>query len=133
MNKCIFIGNLTKDAELTTTPNGVSVAKFTIAVSRRFTNADGEREADFIDCVAWRNQAENLSKYCSKGDKIAVTGALQVRTCEAQDGTKRKITEIVADDIEFIGKKKDGENTGDFKRKKPTMQEFEDDEELPFN
>ena len=132
MNKCIFIGNLTKDVELTTTPNGVSVAKFTIAVSRRFTNADGERETDFIDCVAWRNQADNLAQYCHKGDKIAVTGALQVRIYETQDGTKRKITEIIADDIEFVGTKKNGENTGDKKPKKPTMQAYDGDEEPPF-
>ena len=132
MNKCIFIGNLTKDVELKQTPNGVSVAQFTIAVSRKFTNADGERETDFIDCVAWRNQAENLAKYRAKGDKIAVTGALQVRTYEAQDGTKRKVCEIIADEIEFIGAKKDGENSGQRTAKKPIMEEFEDDSEIPF-
>ena len=131
MNKCVFIGNLTKAPELSSTPNGVSVARFTIAVSRRFANADGERETDFINCVAWRNQAENLSKYCQKGDKVSVVGALQTRSYEAQDGTKRHITEIIADEVEFISTKKNGENAGDNKPKKPTLQEC-DDEESPF-
>ena len=132
MNKCIFIGNLSKDIELTTTPNGASVARFTIAVSRRFANADGEREADFINCVAWRNQAENLAKYCKKGDKISVVGALQNRSYEAQDGTKRHITEIIADEVEFISTKKNGENSGDFKAKKPTLEECDDNSDIPF-
>ena len=109
MNKCILIGNLTKDPELQTTRAGVSVAKFTIAVQRQFTNADGEREADFIPCVVWRNQAESLCKYCHKGDKIAVYGALQIRNFEAQDGTKRYVSEIVADEVEFLNVKRNEE------------------------
>ncbi len=132
MNKCVFIGNLTKDAELTTTTSGVSVAKFTIAVSRRFTNADGERETDFINCVAWRSQAENLAQYCKKGDKVAVVGALQNRSYEAQDGSKRHITEIIVDEVEFISTKKNGENSGGFKAKKPSLGEYDGDDESPF-
>ena len=132
MNKWHGIGNLTKDIELKQTPNGVAVAQFTIAVSRRYTNIDGERETDFIDCVAWRNQAENLAKYCHKGDKIAVTGALQVRIYEAQDGVKRKITEIIADEVEFINIKKNDENSGDYKPKKPTLHTMDDDSDIPF-
>lgn len=126
MNKWQGIGNLTKDVELTTTPSGVSVAKFTIAVSRRYSNADGQRETDFINCVAWRNTAENLAKYCHKGDKVAVAGAIQVRTYEAQDGTKRYVTEIVADEVEFISTKKDGEKGQNRPELTPT------DEPLPF-
>ena len=121
MNKWTGIGNLTKDPELTMTPNGISVARFTIAVSRRFTNADGEREADFINCVAWRTNAENLTKYCHKGDKIAVVGALQTRNYEAQDGSKRYIMEIVAEEVEFITTKKSDEHTP-----------VEQGEDLPF-
>ena len=132
MNKCMFIGNLTKDPELTATPNGVSVARFTIAVSRRFANADGERETDFINCVAWRNQGENLAQYCRKGDKIAVIGSLQNRSYEAQDGTKRHITEIIADEVEFIGTKKNDENSGNSAPKKPTLQACDDDSDIPF-
>lgn len=132
MNKCIFIGNLTKDPELTETPNGVKVARFTIAVSRRFANADGERVTDFINCVAWRNQGENLAKYCKKGDKISVVGELQNRSYEAQDGSKRHITEIITDEVEFINTKKNGENSGENKPKKPTLQACDDDSDIPF-
>ena len=129
MNNCNFIGNLSKDPVLTETSNGVSVATFTIAVQRRFANADGERVADFINCVAWRNQAENISKYCKKGDKIAVTGSLQVRNYENKDGEKRYITEIIADSVEFIKLQKNGEK-GEEKAQKPTLEEVQ--EELPF-
>lgn len=132
MNKCIFIGNLTKDPELTATPNGVSVARFTIAVSRRFASADGERETDFFNCVAWRGQGENLAKYCGKGDKIAVVGALQNRSYETQNGEKRHITEIIVDEVEFISTKKNDENTGNQKAKKPTLHDYDGDEESPF-
>ena len=128
MNKWQGIGNLTKDVELTTTPNGVSVAKFTIAVQRRYSNADGQREADFINCIAWRNTAENLAKYCHKGDKVAVVGTLQTRNFEAQDGTKRYLTEIVADEVEFISTKKDGEKP----EKRPDLTPIDDDNKLPF-
>ena len=125
MNKVILTGNLTKDIELTYTSSGVSVSKFTIAVSRRFTNSDGTREADFINCIAWRNTAENLAKYCHKGDKIAVVGALQVRTYEAQDGSKRYVTEVIADEVEFINTKKDS-------GKSDELNLVEDDGDLPF-
>lgn len=121
MNKCTFIGNLSKEPELQTTGSGVSVAKFTIAVQRQFKNADGEREADFIPCVVWRNQAENLCKYCHKGDKIAVSGALQIRNFEAQDGSKRYVSEIIADEVEFLNIKRNEE------RPKPKK-----DEGFPF-
>ena len=124
MNKVILTGNLSKDVDLTATANGVSVARFTIAVSRRFTNAEGERETDFFNCVAWRNLAENLAQYCHKGDKIGVVGNLQTRTYEAQDGSKRYITEIVADEIDFLNTKKED------KPKHPERTEV--DEYLPF-
>ncbi len=128
MNKVILIGNLSKDVEFTTTTNGVSVARFTIAVQRKYTNEAGEREADFINCVAWRNQAENLHKYCKKGDKIAVVGAIQVRSYEAQDGTKRYVTEIIADEVEFVNTKKaDAQDTAEAQKMTPI-----DDDDLPF-
>ena len=115
MNKVILIGNLTKDPEFATTTNGVAVVRFTLAVSRKFTNDKGEREADFINCVAWRGLAENVDKYVSKGDKVAVCGTLQTRTYEAQDGSKRYATEVIADEVEFIGgKKNDGERGAKF-------------------
>ena len=103
MNKAILIGNLTRDPELRTTASGVSVCTFTLAVNRRFTNQDGVREADFINIVTWRQTAELCARYLSKGRKAAVVGTIQSRSYDAQDGTKRYVTEIVADEVEFIG------------------------------
>lgn len=105
MNKVILIGNLTRDPELATTNSGVSVCRFSIAVQRRFQNNDGEREADFFNIVVWRAQAENCHKFLKKGSKCAVSGRLQNSSYEAQDGTKRYTTEIVADEVEFLGTK----------------------------
>lgn len=130
MNKWTGTGRLTKDVELATTSNGVSVARFTIAVNRRFTNADGEREADFINCVAWRKTAEILAKYCQKGDRIGVVGELQTRSYEAKDGSKRYLSEIIVEEIDFLEKKKEDEKT----QSKPHLTPVDEDEqlELPF-
>lgn len=103
MNKAILIGNLTKDPELRTTSGGVSVCQFTLAINRRFTNAQGVREADFIPIVVWRQTAEFCGRYLSKGSKCAVVGTIQTRTYDAQDGTKRYVTEVVADEVELVG------------------------------
>ena len=103
MNKVILIGNLTKDPELTTTTSGISVCRFTVAVSRRFTNSEGERETDFINIVVWRNLADNCHKFLRKGSKAAVVGNIQTRSYDAQDGTKRYVTEVVAEEVEFVG------------------------------
>lgn len=102
MNKCILIGNLTRDPELTQTPSGTALCKFTIAVNRNYTNAEGEREADFINIVAWRTTAENCGKYLTKGSKVAVCGQIQTSSYDADDGTKRYRTDVVAQDVEFI-------------------------------
>ena len=102
MNKVILIGNLTRDVETNTTNNGIEFARFTIAVQRRFKNADGEYDTDFINCVAWRELAEHCSKFLSKGKKCAVVGSLQTRSYDAQDGTKRYVTEVVAEEVEFL-------------------------------
>lgn len=125
MNKAFIIGNLTKDVELTTTSSGVSVARFTVATQRRFANADGERVADFHNCVAWRGLAENLAKYCKKGNKVSVVGEIQTRSYDAQDGTKRYVTEIMANEVEFLSSKKSGE--GEESKLTPV-----DDDNLPF-
>lgn len=105
MNKVILIGNLTRDPELTTTSNNIQVCRFSIAVSRRFANASGERETDFFNIVAWRGLADNCSKYLKKGSKCAVVGNIQNRSYDAQDGTKRYVTEITADEVEFLSTK----------------------------
>lgn len=108
MNKVILIGRLSRDPELRTTPSNLSVATFSIAVSRPFTPQSGNApETDFINCVVWRRQAENLAKYCRKGSQIAVEGRIQTRNYTAQDGSKRYVTEVMCDNITFLGSKAD--------------------------
>ena len=102
MNKVILVGNLTRDPEMRTVGSGVSCCTFTVAVQRRFANAQGVREADFINCVAWRQTAEFIAKYFTKGRRIGVAGTLQTRTYDANDGTKRYVTEVVVDEAEFV-------------------------------
>lgn len=104
MNKAILIGNLTRDPESKTLPSGVAMCTFTLAINRRFVNQQtGQREADFINIVCWRQQAEFSSRYLTKGRKVAVVGQIQTRSYDAQDGTKRYVTEIVADEVEALG------------------------------
>ena len=110
MNKAILIGRLTRDPELRTTPTGRNVCQFSIAVNRNFTNANGEREADFIPVVVWRKQAENVCKYCTQGSLVGVTGRIQTRSYDGQDGQRRYVTEVVADNVTFLGSKNN--NTG---------------------
>ena len=106
MNKVILIGRLTRDPELRTTPSGVATTSFTVAVDRNFVNQQtGQREADFINCVAWRKQAENISRYCFKGTQVAVEGRIQTRNYDAPDGTKRYVTEVICDNVTFLGSK----------------------------
>ena len=103
MNKVFLIGNLTRDPELRTTQSGISVCSFSIAVNRRFRNQQtGQQETDFINITAWRQLGELCARSLSKGRKVAVCGAIQTRTYEAQDGSKRSAFEVVADDVEFL-------------------------------
>ena len=103
MNKAILIGNLARDPETRNTPSGVSCTTFTVACNRRFVNQQGVREADFINCVAWRQNADFVARYLTKGSKVAVEGSIQTRSYDAQDGTKRHVTEIVVDSVESVG------------------------------
>ena len=103
MNKCFLIGRLTRDPELRTSGQGVSVCTFSLAVDRPYKSADGARQTDFFNIVVWRQQAENCARYLQKGSQCAVEGNIQNRTYE-KDGEKRYITEIVADRVEFLGK-----------------------------
>ena len=105
MNKVVLIGNLTKDPELSTTNSGVNYCRFTLAVSRRFANTNGDRDADFINIVVWRGQADNCHKYLKKGSKACVVGNIQTRSYDAQDGSKRYVTEVVAEEVEFLSTK----------------------------
>ena len=102
MNRVELVGRLTRDPELRTVSSGISVATFTIAVNRPFTPQNGDREADFINCRVGRNQADNLAKFCHKGDQIGVEGSIRTSSYDAQDGTKRYVTEVQADRIEFL-------------------------------
>ncbi len=133
MNKVILIGNLTKDPEISTTTTGVSVCRFTLAISRRYANADGERETDFINVVVWRTLADNCHKFLKKGSKVGVVGNIQSRSYDATDGSKRYVTEVIAEEVEFISTKT---ADGSFEKKdaKDDVAKLEtiDDEGLPF-
>lgn len=107
MNKVILIGRLTKDPEMRSTGAGLAVTTFTLAVNRPFSDSNGERTADFINCVAWRRQAENIAKYCVKGTQVAAEGRIQTRTYDHTDGTKRYVTEVICDNVTFLSTKSD--------------------------
>ena len=102
INRVILVGRLTKDPEYRQTPNGVSVATFTLAVNRSFTNSQGEREADFINVVVFRKQAENVNNYLSKGSLAGVDGRIQSRNYENNEGRRVFVTEVVADNVQFL-------------------------------
>lgn len=112
MNKVILIGRLVADPELRYTPSGAAVCNFRIAVDRPFNSQSGEREADFIDIVVWNKSAENVAKYMSKGRQIAVEGRLQIRSYDGKDGQRRWVTEVIANNVEFIGGGGNGGNGG---------------------
>jgi single-strand DNA-binding protein len=122
MNKVVLIGRLTKDPELRYTASNVAAASFTLAVNRTFQNQNGVREADFINIVMWRKQAETAKKYLSKGSLIAVEGRIQTRNYDGADGKKVYVTEVVADNFEFLESKgQRGANTDiEFNQDVPT-------------
>jgi len=129
LNRTILIGRLVRDPELRYTPNGVPTASFTLAVDRNFTNKQGEKEADFINIVTWRGQAENIANYVKKGSLVAVEGRIQTRNYENNEGRKVYVTEVVADNVRFL----------DAKHGKKEEETFEDstpidisDDDLPF-
>lgn len=109
MNKAILIGRITKDVELRYTPNNVAVIQFTVAVDRRY-KVEGQPQADFINCVAWRNTAEFISKYFSKGSRIAIVGSIQTRSWDDNDGNRHYVTEVIVDEAEFCESKKQQSN-----------------------
>lgn len=111
MNKVILIGNLASDVESRTTSSGIANCTFRLAVQRRFANAQGVREADFLPVVCWRQTAELCSKYLLKGRKVAVEGSIQTRSYDAQDGAKRYVTEIIADSVEFLSSREESAAT----------------------
>ncbi|EJR49967.1 single-stranded DNA-binding protein [Bacillus cereus VD115] len=118
MNRVILVGRLTKDPDLRYTPNGVAVATFTLAVNRAFANQQGERDADFINCVIWRKQAENVANYLRKGSLAGVDGRLQTRNYEGQDGRRVYVTEVLAESVQFL----EPRNGGGERRNSPNQQ-----------
>ncbi|MDL2224656.1 single-stranded DNA-binding protein [Eubacteriales bacterium OttesenSCG-928-M02] len=128
MNKAIIIGRLTKDVDLRVTASGLSVCSFTVAVDRKYAGQAGDRTADFIPVVCWRGLAENCGKYLRKGSKVCVLGAIQVRNYEATDGSRRYVTEIQADDVEFLDRAREAQPAPE-----PAYEQIGDDgEQLPF-
>ena len=105
LNRIVIIGRLTRDPEMRQTPSGTAVCTFTLAVDRSFKSANGERETDFIPVVAWRQLGETCGRYLAKGKLAAVDGRLQIRTYQAQDGSKRTAAEVVADNVRFLSPK----------------------------
>lgn len=137
INNVVLVGRMTKDAELRYTPSNQAVATFSLAVNRNFKSQNGEREADFINCVIWRQQAENLANWAKKGALIGITGRIQTRSYENQQGQRVYVTEVVANDFQLLESRKDreagpsqGYGQPDFGRRAEPMDISDDD--LPF-
>ena len=132
MNKVVLIGRLTRDPELRYTGSNTPVASFTLAVNRNFSNQQGEREADFINVVVWRKQAENVKNYLTKGSQAAVEGRIQTRSYDDQNGQRRYVTEVIADNVEFLGSRNSSSNSnnmnnsGSTHNAEPTPYDFAD-------
>ncbi len=134
MNNTCLVGRLTRDPELRHTANNIAVANFTVAINRPFKTEDGESEADFINCVAWRDRAENTAKFCRKGDMIGVVGRLQTRSYDDNEGNRRFITEVVCENVQFLEPKKDDTAKEQPTPSKPKPETPKDDynDGLPF-
>ena len=136
MNKVFLIGNLTRDPELTETTSGVALCRFSIAVNRNYGSADGERKTDFFNVVAWRGLGETVARFAKKGNKVAVSGSIELRNYEDSQGVKRTGVDIVAQDVEFLTPKGSGDGFAEVSSSteggKKTLQAFDDDGEMPF-
>ncbi|WP_079479699.1 single-stranded DNA-binding protein [Halobacillus salinus] len=138
LNRVVLVGRLTKDPALRYTPNGVAVANFTVAVNRPFSNKQGDQEADFVNCVAWRRPAENLAQFMNKGSQVGVDGRLQTRSFDNQEGQRVFITEVVADSVQFLESKKNNQGSGQSSNQSPPPNNQSDepidisDDDLPF-
>lgn len=110
INNVVLVGRLTKDPELRYTPSNVATASFTLAVNRNFKNAEGNREADFVSCIMWRQAAENLANWCRKGQQIGITGRIQTRNYDNQQGHRVYVTEVVAESFHVLEKRDNGAN-----------------------
>ncbi|MDQ0429182.1 single-strand DNA-binding protein [Planomicrobium stackebrandtii] len=121
INRVVLVGRLTKDPDLRYTPSGAAVARFTLAVNRTFSNAQGERETDFINCTVWRKQAENTANFLKKGSLAGVEGRIQTGSYEGQDGKRVYTTEVVADSVQFLEPK--SANTDRSQGQQPSYQQ----------
>ncbi|HEM5005244.1 TPA: single-stranded DNA-binding protein [Streptococcus suis] len=131
INNVVLVGRMTRDAELRYTPSNQAVATFTLAVNRNFKNQDGEREADFINCVIWRQQAENLANWAKKGALIGITGRIQTRNYENQQGQRVYVTEVIAESFQLLESRgqQSTSQEGPFGNSNPMDIQ---DEDLPF-
>ena len=134
MNKVFLIGRLTRNPELRYTGNNTPVATFSLAVNRTFSNQQGEREADFINIVVWRKQAENVKNYLTQGSQVAIDGRIQTRSYDDNNGQKRYVTEVVADNVEFLGSKNSSNNSNNMNSStnnnvEPSPYDFGDNQE----
>ena len=138
MNSVVISGNAVANPEARTTQSGVSVSTFRVAVQRRFKNAQGQHDADFLTVVAWRSTADFCNKYIQKGSKVIVEGSIRTRSYDAQDGSKRWVTEIMADQVESLNRVENGGQSAPAKPQAPKQSpnegfvEVDDDSELPF-
>lgn len=139
MNKVYLIGNLTRDPEMSETQSGVAFCRLGLAVNRPYSSSDGERQTDFFNITVWRTQAENCGRYLKKGSKVAVVGSLQNRSYEDKDGNKRQVTDIIANEVEFLSVKSQNDSSDDDFGSapsprggaRPTLEQVDDDQ-LPF-
>lgn len=136
MNKVMLLGRLAKEPELRYTQTGTPVATFTLATNRKYAAQNGEREADFINCVAWQKSAEFVANYFKKGQQMALEGRIQVRSYDDNDGQRKWVTEVIAEQIEFVGAKADGSKPAQQQNSNPGLGLGEevvfDDNDLPF-
>lgn len=143
MNKVFMIGNLTRDPEHQETASGTSVCHFAIAVNRNYSGSDGERQTDFFNVTAWRGLADTAARFLKKGSKVAVSGSIQLRNYEDNQGVRRTAVDIIAQDIEFLTPKTSSgdefydapsrqSESGAPAKKKPALQSFDDDGDIPF-
>ena len=146
INNVVLMGRLVATPELRSTGTGISVASFTLAVERAYAKAGEQRQADFIDCIAWRNTAEFITRYFQKGSMIAITGNIQTRTYEDKNGIKRKAVEVVVDNASFCGSKAESGTTGGYSApaapaapapsftsgSESDFEEISEDDDLPF-
>ncbi|HEL1906655.1 TPA: single-stranded DNA-binding protein [Streptococcus suis] len=131
INNVVLVGRMTRDAELRYTPSNQAVATFTLAVNRNFKNQDGEREADFVNCVIWRQQAENLANWAKKGALIGVTGRIQTRSYDNQQGQRVYVTEVVAESFQLLESRGQHSNSQDGSFGNSSPMDIQD-EDLPF-